>query len=332
MLFRDTMMGSQFRHTPRFPGPPCDPGRSDFPSPVLTSACPSTACPRPRKLKRWRVYAPLGCGLLMDLAPFLRARVTPARSPGPAPGPPSAQGSFARNGCCPNASPRPARSRRELPQLRRSYEPMRQTMCLPPTSLLYGGSLQVVASPCWQMALPDVISTVCVQALGPLPRRVPSVLTRFFPKDIGLALEPRGLAHRDDPCNATSTGALISGLQSFANVRAPVLARPSGCTHNCGSPPAERQGRIHHAGLMKLPVMSSGIATSPNRAIETAGLAPARLWPCRPLPRLPQSRILGKTRLSRSFALPTGRMDMGFQTEPRIQQPCDGNSRGDGAV
>ncbi len=84
--FEITMMGSQFCHTPRFPGPPCDHGRSDFPSPVLTSACPFTVGPQLRKLKRWRVYAPLGCGLLMNLAPFLRVRETPALSPGPDPG------------------------------------------------------------------------------------------------------------------------------------------------------------------------------------------------------------------------------------------------------
>ena len=41
----DCMVGSQFRHGPRFPGPPNDPGRSVFPSPVLALACPSAAFP-----------------------------------------------------------------------------------------------------------------------------------------------------------------------------------------------------------------------------------------------------------------------------------------------
>ena len=36
---------------------------------------------------------------------------------------------------------------------------------------------------------------------------------------------------RDDPCNATSTGSRISGLQSFADVQSPPLARPPGRTH-----------------------------------------------------------------------------------------------------
>jgi len=32
-------------HDPRFHRPPYDPGRSDFPSPVLTLACPPAAFP-----------------------------------------------------------------------------------------------------------------------------------------------------------------------------------------------------------------------------------------------------------------------------------------------
>ena len=46
-------------------------------------------------------------------------------------------------------------------------------------------------------------------------------------------LRVQGLGTPDDPCNATSTGDEISGLQSFANVQAPSLARPSGCTYHC---------------------------------------------------------------------------------------------------
>ncbi len=38
---------------------------------------------------------------------------------------------------------------------------------------------------------------------------------------------------RNDSCNATSTGGVISGVQSFANVQAPLLARPPGCTYRC---------------------------------------------------------------------------------------------------
>ena len=40
---------------------------------------------------------------------------------------------------------------------------------------------------------------------------------------------------KEIPCNATSTERGISGLQSFANVQAPLLARPPGCTYRCDS-------------------------------------------------------------------------------------------------
>ena len=32
--------------------------------------------------------------------------------------------------------------------------------------------MQVVASPCWIVALPDIISAISVEVLGPIPRRV----------------------------------------------------------------------------------------------------------------------------------------------------------------
>ena len=61
----------------------------------------------------------------------------------------------------PLAPRRPASRRRALPRLGRYYGPMRQTKTLPPTSVsLYGGSSQVVAAPCWELALPDVISAI----------------------------------------------------------------------------------------------------------------------------------------------------------------------------
>ena len=82
----------------------------------------------------------------------------------------------------PAASCRASRQR-ALPLLHRSYGLMRQTKILPPPTVdaLVGESLQVVVSPCWKMALPDVISTICVRALGPLPRSVPLGMFILFP-------------------------------------------------------------------------------------------------------------------------------------------------------
>ena len=54
---------------------------------------------------------------------------------------------------------------------------MRQTSILPEPQLpSYTGSLQVAASPCWLLALPDIISAIFVEVLGPIPRRVRQVL------------------------------------------------------------------------------------------------------------------------------------------------------------
>jgi hypothetical protein len=44
---------------------------------------------------------------------------------------------------------------------------------------------------------------------------------------------------------------------------------------------SERPGRLHHASPGELPLPGCGIATCPTRAIDTAGLSPAGLQPCR---------------------------------------------------
>ncbi len=56
------------------------------------------------------------------------------------------------------------------------------------------------------MVLPDVISVFCVKALGPLPRRVLLVLTRFFPRDIGLALVLTSSARENIPAGNFDRG------------------------------------------------------------------------------------------------------------------------------
>jgi hypothetical protein len=68
--------------------------------------------------------------------------------------------------------PRPA-----LPGPRRYSGLMRQTSPLSrPTHYgLVHESVQVAACPCWEEALPDVISSICVEVLGPVPRRASTV-------------------------------------------------------------------------------------------------------------------------------------------------------------
>ena len=109
---------------------------------------------------------------------LLRTTACPGSEPGAGPGAAKYPGPLCTLQVLPFASQHPVSRRQELPRLRRSYGPMRQTKSLsPPTVVaLVDESLQVIASPCWEMALPDVISAILVWVLGPLPRGVPSVL------------------------------------------------------------------------------------------------------------------------------------------------------------
>ncbi len=59
--------------------------------------------------------------------------------------------------------------------------------CLGRTS--HTRSLQVVASPRWEMALPDILSAILAKALGPIPRHVPRMRA--------LIASPRTPASRD---------------------------------------------------------------------------------------------------------------------------------------
>src|SRR5262245_47840088 len=54
---------------------------------------------------------------------------------------------------------------------------MRQTSPLsrPTPNGLVRESWQVAACPCWEEVLPDVVSSICVEVLGPVPRRASAV-------------------------------------------------------------------------------------------------------------------------------------------------------------
>ena len=114
-------------------------------------------------------------------------------------------------------------------------------------------------------------------------------LTQEMARIIGLATRADRLGTRNNPCNATSTGGWISGLQSFANVEAPLLARHPGCTHRCDKHRAARPFTSRHGHVVtrldrSRLYMNRDIATYPKRTNSYGGLSPARLWPCRPLP------------------------------------------------
>jgi hypothetical protein len=70
------------------------------------------------------------------------------------------------------SQPRPA-----LPGPRRYSGLMRQTSPLSRPTLcgLVRESLQVAVCPCWEEVLPDVVSSISVEVLGPVPRRASAV-------------------------------------------------------------------------------------------------------------------------------------------------------------
>ena len=125
----------------------------------------------------------------------------------------------------------------------------------------------------------------CIGAWTPTPQRPFRCIYSFLPEGPRLHLRLNRFGTPETRRNATSTTLNISRLQSFRYVQAPILARPPGCTHRCGSMSTGRPGRLHHAMNMRLPVMNRGIATCLNRATDTAGLSPAGRRPCRPLPK-----------------------------------------------
>jgi len=58
------------------------------------------------------------------------------------------------------------------------------------------GSLQVVASLCWEMDLPDVISAILAQVPGPpTPGCLSGALVRFFPESYSLTYGIQSSAH-----------------------------------------------------------------------------------------------------------------------------------------
>ncbi len=218
-----------------FPGPPWAtfpqaPLRSrtvGFPESGSDLGFPPRAFPRAMRLKRWLACTPLARGLPMGSS-LLRGRVRPGSASGRDLGPPSAQSPFAR--------PRRYLGReRVLPALGARYHSFfaHTDSCAspkpsPPTSgLPYRvGSLQVAASPCWEMDLPDVISaslSLDAWICTPVPHKVllpiASLVTSAFPvchPQVGgherpLETASCGYPFRGRQHSYTSSGLLLTG-------------------------------------------------------------------------------------------------------------------------
>jgi hypothetical protein len=178
-----------------------------------------------------------------------------------------------------------------LPHHPRSYGLMRQTSSLCDPLLRSGSrSLQVAASPCWPEVFPDVISAIRVWVLGPLPRSarvVPLLVTSHTTPASPERAQVRRANHRR---TATATAGTFRGCSHSVMFRLPYSLDPQ-VAPTAEATASGRPGLIHHASLGWLPAPRGGIATCPTRAIDTAGLPPAGLQPCRPLrsPTFPRS-------------------------------------------
>ena len=264
----------------RFSKPPCDPGRSDFPSPVRTLAFlrgpfqrrrgSTLARLHPRRL-RFTPRARPGCG----------GRLFPALRPGTTPGPPSAQSPFARPRRTLRRDGVPASPRKALPALPRSYGLMRQTPSLPSPAVaaLADGSWQVAASPCRERVLPDVVPTHLSPSAWALAPALPVVLlpssshgTTAFP-----TLQPG--RHAAIFHTATFVRDPVSRLQPFLYVQAPGFARPSGSLPPRFLPPSRNTGRclpVHRIGQPSEPGNGRHGDSHPTKCAALSA-APARV-------------------------------------------------------
>src|SRR5450759_498739 len=116
-----------------------------------------------------------------------------------------------------------------------------------------------------------------------MPRRVPPVLTRFFPADIGLRSDLKRSAHKTSQCNfyrgVTFRGCRYSLMFRLPRSLGPQIA-PTGASSRL------RGSRAVYTTQPpgSLPTPGRGIASHPTRATDAAGLSPAELQPCRLLP------------------------------------------------
>ncbi len=172
---------------------------------------------------------------------------------------------------------------RALPLRHRSYWLMRQTKSLPPVPVPFAdGSLQVVANPCWEMALPDVISEFLVQVLGPIPRDVPLVHSPVSSQETSASHLVERVSHIACPRQCSfSRGAVFE---------AAVIRLCSGpCTHSASRlhPPQDRPsisgGQALYTTQNSVGYLPRAVASLRTRfrAIGTTGLSPAGIQPCR---------------------------------------------------
>jgi len=133
-------------------------------------------------------------------------------------------------------------------------------------------SLQVATSPCWEMALPDVISAIFAWALGSVPRhdRAVHLSVSFY----SASVSPKGQEDRlvRYSHKTASCGGNISRLQPFAHVQAPILAWPSDCPDR-GIHPLSHRAVYTGQNPFRYRIQAPASLRVRIRTIDTAGLA-----------------------------------------------------------
>jgi hypothetical protein len=125
-------------------------------------------------------------------------------------------------GVCPR--PRPA-----FPGPPRYYGLMRQPSPLarPTHDGLVRQSLPVAACPCWEEALPDVLSSLSVEVLGPVPRRASSVLLPVSSRRASASPHVQQVRRAETPAMlATSMANQCRGCRHSLLFRLPHLQGP----------------------------------------------------------------------------------------------------------
>ena len=228
----------------RFRRPPYNPGRSDFPSPVLTLAFPPRAFPVEVKLKRGRAYAPtpkgLHAGSPRDSGTVIarrRGRSPPKhqdRQVPRAPLPEAGVTGFGMASCAIWEGVTPPSS------LRRTHAP--DHVPLTACSLGLGeGSSQVVTRPCCDMALPDVISASPVPGfLDPYPGCPLGASAHFFPRGTDLPRFLTRVGASQTPHNGFCGGSKFRGCSHSVTFRPPDLLAtqtvPTAAPFDAGQP------------------------------------------------------------------------------------------------
>ncbi len=190
-------------------------------------------------------------------------RLIPVQSPGPAKARQVPRAPLPATGVLPLALWRLAPHQRALLLLQRSYWLMRQTKTLPPTSVVPNttGLCRLSPVPAGSWPFPTLSLQSLRRCLDPYPAVSSWCICPLLPRRQRPHLRRHRFGTPNNPCNATSTGKLISGLrfdmpfdrltamsnvewltalsavegQSFRYVQAPTLARPPGCTHRRSS-------------------------------------------------------------------------------------------------